>query len=101
MKINSKVAKFQEGGAAPTPQEQAAPAGQGAPAPAAGPDAGGDPIMQLAQMAQQALQAGDGQLALAVCEGFLQLIQQMAGGPQEAPQGEPVFKNGGTIVRRV
>lgn len=105
MKINSKVAKFQEGGAAPTPQEQgmAAPAGQptGAPAPAA---AGGDPIMQLAQMAQQALQAGDGQLALAVCEGFLQLIQQMAGGargPQEAPQGEPVFKNGGLIVRRV
>ena len=118
MKINSKVAKFQEGGAAPTPQEQgmAAPAGQptgapapagqptGAPAPAAGPDAGGDPIMQLAQMAQQALQAGDGKLALAVCEGFLQLIQQMAGGaggPQEAPQGEPVFKNGGLIVRRV
>lgn len=108
MKINSKVAKFQEGGVAPTPQEQgmAAPAGQptGAPAPAAGPDAGGDPIMQLAQMAQQALQAGDGQLALAVCEGFLQLIQQMAGGaggPQEAPQGEPVFKNGGLIVRRV
>lgn len=39
MKINSKVAKFQEGGAAPTPQEQgmAAPAGQptGAPAPTA------------------------------------------------------------------
>lgn len=98
MKINSKVAKFQEGGAAPTPQEQ------GMAAPAAGPDAGGDPIMQLAQMAQQALQAGDGQLALAVCEGFLQLIQQMAGGaggPQEAPQGEPVFKNGGLIVRRV
>ena len=94
MKINSKVAKFQEGGAAPTPQEQGM----------AAPDAGGDPIMQLAQMAQQALQAGDGQLALAVCEGFLQLIQQMAGGaggPQEAPQGEPVFKNGGLIVRRV
>lgn len=100
MKINSKVAKFQEGGAAPAPQDRAA----AAPAqPQAGAEsAGGDPIMQLAQMAQQALQAGDGQLALAVCEGFLQLIQQMAGGaPQEAPQGEPVFKNGGTIVRRV
>ena len=100
MKINSKVAKFQEGGAAPAPQDQGM--GAGAPAQAAPDNGGGDPIMQLAQMAQQALQAGDGQLALAVCEGFLQLIQQMAGGaPQEAPQGEPVFKNGGTIVRRV
>lgn len=99
MKINSKVAKFQEGGAAsmpPAPEEQPA-------APGASPEAGGgDPIMQLAQMAQQALQTGDGQLALSVCEGFLQLIQQMAGGaPQEAPQGEPVFKSGGKIVRRI
>ena len=108
MKINSKVPKFQEGGATPTPQDQAmaAQAGQptGTPAPAAGPEQGGDPIMQLAQMAQQALQSGDGQLALAVCEGFLQLIQQMAGGaggPQAAPQGEPVFKSGGNISRRV
>lgn len=100
MKINSKVAKFQEGGAAPMPPAPEEQPMAGAPAsPEAG---GGDPIMQLAQMAQQALQTGDGQLALSVCEGFLQLIQQMAGGaPQEAPQGEPVFKSGGKIVRRI
>ena len=55
-------------------------------------------------MAQQALQSGDGQLAVSVCEGFLQLIQQMAGGqgePQGAPQGEPVFRNGGKVIKRI
>lgn len=101
MKIKSKIAKFQEGGAAPTMQDQgmAVPAGQDPAAQA--PQGGEDPIMQLAQMAQQALQSGDGQLALSVCEGFLQLVQQLAGGggaPQEAPQGEPVFKAGGKII---
>lgn len=108
MKINSKVPKFQEGGATPTPADQgmAAPAGAptGAPAANAAPEQGGDPIMQLVQLAQQALQTGDGQLALQVCEGFLALIQSMAGGaggPQTAPQGEPVFKAGGKIVKRI
>lgn len=106
MKINSKIKKFQEGGITPTPMDQGAVAPSTAPAPDAGaaPDAGqDDPILQLAQMAEQALQAGDGQLALAVCEGFLQLIQQMAGGEAapEAPMGEPVFRSGGKIVRRV
>lgn len=107
MKINSKIKKLQEGGATPTPADQgvAAPAGQptGAPAGNGAPDAGADPIMQLAQMAQQALQTGDGQMALAVCEGFLQLISQMAGeaGAAPAPQGEPVFKKGGKIVKRI
>lgn len=105
MKINSKIQKFQEGGATPTPTDQgmAAPVGAptGAPAANAAPDQGGDPIMQLVQLAQQALQTGDGQLALQVCEGFLALIQSMAGGPQEAPQGEPVFRAGGKIVRRI
>lgn len=107
MKINSKVKKFQEGGPTPTPQDQgvAAPAATPAPDAAAGAQPGAeDPIMQLAQMAQQALQSGDGQLALSVCEGFLQLIQQMAGGqgePQGAPQGEPVFRNGGKVIKRI
>ena len=93
MRINSKIAKFQEGGVAPAPQE-----------PGMAPEqaqSGGDPIMQLAQMAQQALQSGDGQLALQVCEAFLQLIQQMAGQQEAAPQGEPVFRKGGVIVKRV
>ena len=93
MRINSKIAKFQEGGVTPAPQEPGM-----APEQAKG---GGDPIMQLAQMAQQALQSGDGQLALQVCEAFLQLIQQMAGQQEAAPQGEPVFRKGGVIVKRV
>ena len=93
MRINSKIAKFQEGGVAPAPQEPGM-----APEQAQG---GVDPIMQLAQMAQQALQSGDGQLALQVCEAFLQLIQQMAGQQEAAPQGEPVFRKGGVIVKRV
>ena len=93
MRINSKIAKFQEGGAAPAPQEP-----NMAPEQA---QQSGDPIMQLAQMAQQALQSGDGQLALQVCEAFLQLIQQMAGQQEAAPQGEPVFRKGGVIVKRV
>ena len=41
MRINSKIAKFQEGGVAPAPQEP-----EMAPEQAQG---GGDPIMQLAQ----------------------------------------------------
>ena len=97
MRINSKIAKFQEGGVAPAPQEPGM-APEQAQAQAQG---GGDPIMQLAQMAQQALQSGDGQLALQVCEAFLQLIQQMAGQQEAAPQGEPVFRKGGVIVKRV
>lgn len=96
MRINSKVAKFQEGGMAPAPQAPDAASQTAAPEAAQQ-----DPIMQLAQMAQQALQSGDGQMALAVCEGFLALVQQIAGGQEAAPQGEPVFKKGGRIARRI
>ena len=87
MKLEPKVKKFQEGGAAP--------------APAAGGE--GDPLMQLAQMAAEALQSGDCNTALAVCEGFMQLVQEASQGQggEAAPQGEPVYKRGGTLVRRV
>lgn len=82
--------KFQEGGMAP---QASAPA----PAPAQ------DPIQMLAEMAIQALQTQDCQVAMQVCEGFVQLIQQ-AQGAQQAPvgdqSGEVVFKKGGKMVRR-
>ena len=55
-------------------------------------------------MAAQALQNNDGQMALEVCQGFLQLVQQMAGeagGPETAPQGEPVYRKGGKFVGRI
>jgi hypothetical protein len=42
-------------------------------------------MMQLAQMAQQALQANDGQMALQVCDALLQLLQQAQGGAPAEP----------------
>lgn len=63
-----------------------------------------DALLMLAQMAAQALQNNDGQMALEVCQGFLQLVQQMAGeagGPEPAPQGEPVYRKGGKLVSRI
>jgi len=66
MKISNKVTKFQEGGPVPA----------GAPAPEGGaPEGGGqDPMVQLVQMAQQAVEGQDCEAAMAVCEGFLQLV---------------------------
>jgi hypothetical protein len=54
-------------------------------------------------MAMQALQSGDCQAALQVCEAFIQLIQQSSGeaAPEEAPQGEPVYRQGGVLSRRI
>ena len=95
-----KIKKFQEGGAMPAPE---APAQEGAPAGAPAPEQGGqDPLMMLAEMAMQALQSQDCNAMAQVCEGFLQLVQQAQGGgaPAEAPQGEPVYRRGGTLVRR-
>jgi hypothetical protein len=62
-----------------------------------------DPLMQIAQMAAQALQSQDCQTAMQVCEAFMQIVQQAQGGaPQEeAPQGEPVYRRGGTLVKRI
>ena len=77
------------------------PAEQGAAPEQGGGE--GDPLMQLAQMAAEALQSGDCNTALAVCEGFMQLVQEASQGQggEAVPQGEPVYKRGGTLVRRV
>ena len=85
-----KIKKFQMGG-------QVAPA-EVAPAP----EQGGDPIMQLAEMAGAALQGQDCALAMQVCEGFMMLVEQMMGGgaaPVGAPAQQPVFKKGGKLIR--
>ena len=58
-------------------------------------------VMELAQMAMQALQGQDCEAAMAVCEGYVQLIQEMAGGGEAgaaAPQQEPVYRAGGKLV---
>lgn len=97
---NSETRKFQVGGAMPAPTE--APA-TGAPVEETAPDQGGeqDPIMMLAQMSAQALQNQDCQMAMQVCQAFLEIVQQMQGGAPEEPQGEPVFRKGGSLVRRI
>jgi hypothetical protein len=62
----------QEGQEQAPEQEQEAPEG--------GPEQGGqDPIMQIAQVAMQALQNKDCEAAMAVCEAFVKLVQQQQG----------------------
>lgn len=97
--MNIKFRKFQEGGPMP------------APAPAEG--GAGDPVQELAMMAQQALEAQDCQAAMQVCDGLLQLIsggaqaeapagpEAGAPAPEAAPEGgEPVYRMGGRLVKR-
>lgn len=86
-----KIKKLQEGGPMPAEQGQA-------PAP----EQGQDPMVQLVQMAQQAVEGQDCEAAMAVCEGFLQLVQSAQGGGQAPPpEGQPVYKAGGKFVKRV
>ena len=94
MKISEKITKFQEGG-------QMAPA-QGAPAEAQAQAQ--DPMTQILQIAQQALEAQDCEAAMAVCDGLLQLVAQSQGGggaPAGAEGSTPVFKRGGKLVKRI
>lgn len=101
------IPKFQQGGAMPeegAPQEgmEGAPKGETEGAP--GQEQGGqqDPIMVLAQMSQEALQKQDCNMAMQVCQMFMEMMQQAQGGaPQEAPQGEPVYRRGGKIAYRL
>ena len=91
MKITPKnVKKFQMGG-------QMAP--ENAAPEAAQEQTTQDPLVQLAQMAAQALQSQDCNMAMQVCRAFIEIAQQAAA-PQEAP-GEPVFAKGGKLLRRM
>ncbi len=57
MKIQSKISRFQQGGAAPVPQD---PAAGGAPAEGAPEGAqAGNPMEQILQVAAQAVQTGN------------------------------------------
>lgn len=92
MKFRPKdsIKKFQMGGPVDAPVEPA-------PAPEGGQ---GDPLMEVAQLAAQALQSQDCNAAMQVCQIFLQMVQQMQGQPKPEPAGEPVFRKGGVLVRR-
>lgn len=97
--IPKTVKKFQQGGSMPA-EEPMAPEG-GAPEAAPADTGGQDPMMMLAEAAAQALQAQDCQIAMQVCQGLMALVQQMGGGAPQEPQGEPVFKKGGVLLRRI
>lgn len=100
----SKTRKFQVGGTMPAGAPAEEPTvNEGAPVNESAPDQGEeqDPIMILAQMSAQAIQSQDCQMAMQVCQAFLEIVQQMQGGAPEEPQGEPVFRKGGTLVRRI
>lgn len=60
-----------------------------------------DPIAALAQMFMQGLQNQDCNLLAQGAQMFLEIVQQMQGGAPEEPQGEPVFRKGGVLVRRI
>lgn len=100
MKIQSKISKFQQGGAAPVPQD---PAAGGAPAEGAPMEGGaqaGNPMEQILQVAAQAVQTGNCEAALAVCQTLMSAAQGGMG-PGEAPQEEPTFARNGSKLRRV
>lgn len=94
------IRKHQAGGEMMPAEEPMAP--EAAPAEGAPVDGGGqDPIMMLAEGAMQALQSQDCQIAMQVCQGLIQLLQQMGGGAPQEAQGEPVFRKGGVLLRRI
>lgn len=89
-----RIKRFQEGGPMEAPTEEGAPVEGGAPA-----QGGQDPLMQILQVAQQALQEQNCEAAMAVCQALLQLAQG-GGGAQEAPAEEPTYaKRGARLVR--
>lgn len=94
-KETKNTPKFQEGGTMPA---------EGG-APQTPPTEGGDPIAELVTLAQQALASQDCQAAMALAEGFMALVagpeQGASAPPQGAPEGEPVYRKGGTLLRRV
>lgn len=84
------VKKFQQGGSAPAPAPQAAPAGGEQ-----------DPLAQVLQIAVEAMETGNCEAAMAVCQALVQLAQGAAGpAPVGAPTSEPVFKKGGKMKRK-
>jgi len=91
-----KIKKFQMGGEMPAPEGQPMP-------PQGGPEQGGDPLMQIAQVAAEALQTQNCEAAMAVCEAFMMLMEQAQGGQPEvgAPVEEPVFKKGGKMKKPI
>lgn len=92
--IPKNIKKFQQGGEIAPADQTTSPEAE-----AASMEGGQDPMMMLAEAATQALQAQDCQMAMQVCQGLLEMLQQMSGAQES--QGEPVFRKGGVLVRRI
>lgn len=91
-------------------QEGGAMAPEGAPMEGAPAEMGGgeDPGAMLMQGASQALETQDCNVAMQVCQMVLELMGGGAEGgepmPEEAapaPEGEPVYRRGGVLLRRI
>lgn len=105
--IQSKksIGKFQQGGEMAPMEDPSVNQDSAMEEAPAGPEqGGGDPLMQIAQIFMQGLQNQDCNMLAQGAQAFLQLLQQAQGGgaPQgAAPEGEPVFRKGGVLVRRI
>ena len=88
LKKNTKIGRFQEGGAMPAPAEAA-------PAEAS---QGGDPMEQVYQMAAEIVQQLGPDAAAMLAQAIMEMLQ---GGGAPAPQGEPVYKKGGKLIGRM
>jgi hypothetical protein len=89
LKKNTKIGRFQEGGAMPAPAEAA-------PAEAR---QGGDPMEQVYQMAAEIVQQLGPDAAAMLAQAIMEMLQGGGGAP--APQGEPVYKKGGKLIGRM
>lgn len=89
--------KFQTGGPMPSG------------APSSAPQGGEDPAVMLLQGAQQAIQGQNCEIAMQVCQMVIEALggggNQPGAAPQEATptpaEGEPVYRRGGRLVRRI
>lgn len=88
LKKQTKIGRFQEGGAMPAPEA----------APAEAAPQGGDPMEQIYQMAAEIVQQLGPDAAAMLAQAIMEMLQ---GGVGAAPQGEPVYKKGGKLIGRM
>ena len=100
-----KIKFYQDGGAMPpeagAPAPAPAPEAEAGASPAGAPPEGGqDPLMQIAQMFAQGLQAQDCKALAQGAQMFLELVaQSQGGGAGQPPPEEPtVMKKGGKFI---
>lgn len=92
-RTNRNARRYQEGGPVEGAPMEEAP--QGAPEGAPAPEGGEDPMMQILQVAAQAVQTQNCEAAMAVCQALIQIAQGGA-----APAQEPTYaRNGAKLVR--